>query len=195
MVVASFPGFTSARNNSTYDHLKECFLLGGPKVLRCGRRGSLEMRLSGWSSTSLVNCSALRLWIQVLFKAVPQVNLTATFMFHCTQTPVIVAEPDASEIDLTSNNRHLMRSEVTTPHTHAPTASFLKALDVYEVVLVTSFVLLHTVRRCTCLLLRNFQRNSCSAQPGQHSHMQASCCPGCALQLLCTCIFHVMHRG
>ena len=26
--------------------------------------------------------------------------------------------------------------------------------------------------------------NSCSAQPEQHSHMQGSCCPGCALQLL-----------
>ena len=52
-------------------------------------------------------------------------------------------------------------------------------------VLVTSFVLLHTVH--ACLLCRNFQQNSCSAQPGQHSHMQSSCCRGCSLQLLCTC--------
>ena len=48
---------------------------------------------------------------------------------------------------------------------------------IYQVVLETSFI--HTVR--TCLLLRNFQQNSCSAQPGQHSHVQASCF---ALQLL-----------
>ena len=38
--------------------------------------------------------------------------------------------------------------------------------------LVTSFVLLHTVHTCI------FQPNSYSAQPGQHSHMQASYCPG-----------------
>ena len=42
----------------------------------------------------------------------------------------------------------------------------------------TSFVLLHTVYTC---------------QPGQHSHMQASCCPGCALQLLCTCMMMRTH--
>ena len=59
--------------------------------------------------------------------------------------------------------------------------------------LVTSFVLLHTVH--TCLLLRNFQQNICSAQPGQHSHMQASCCPGCALQLLYVYTPHCFRLG
>ena len=47
------------------------------------------------------------------------------------------------------------------------------------------FVLLHTVH--TCLLLRKFQQNSCSAQPGQHSHMQASCCPGQHLHMQASC--------
>ena len=55
-------------------------------------------------------------------------------------------------------------------------------VQMHEVVLVTSVIFLHTVH--TCLLLRNFQHNSCCTQPGQHSHIQAPCSPGCALQLL-----------
>ena len=38
----------------------------------------------------------------------------------------------------------------------------------------------------TCLLLSNFQQNSCSSKPSQHSRLQRSCCAGFALQLLCT---------
>ena len=39
--------------------------------------------------------------------------------------------------------------------------------------IVTSFALLYTVH--TYLLLRNFQQNSCSAQPGQHLPLALHC--------------------
>ena len=44
---------------------------------------------------------------------------------------------------------------------------------------------------CTCLLVSNFQQNSCSVKPSQHSCLQRSCCAGFALQLLCTCTLPV----
>ena len=47
------------------------------------------------------------------------------------------------------------------------------------------------IRVQTCLLRSNFQQNSCSAKPSQHSRLQRSCCAGFALQLLCTCTLYV----
>ena len=55
----------------------------------------------------------------------------------------------------------------------------------------TLYVHYYCIQLFIRLLLRNFQQNSCSAQPGQHSHNHASLMLSCcALQLLqCICVY------
>ena len=52
------------------------------------------------------------------------------------------------------------------------------AIPIYTVLPYCVISNVHVLLACQKLVLlhRNFQQNSCSAQPGQHPHMQALCC-------------------